>query len=215
MRIAPGVLLAAALLALTACSSSDEPKKAAPPAEPAKIEHAPAVFRVKLDTTKGPIVVEVHTDWAPYGADHFHTLVKSGFYDGVRFYRVVRNYVAQFGINGVPAVNRVWSSAGLPDDPVKQSNVRGMLTYANSGPSTRTTQLFINMKDNKDLDKSRFAPIGKVIEGMDVVDRLYFLYGDTPPRGSGPDARAIESDGNDYLIAQFPRLDYIRKATVQ
>ncbi len=215
MRIATGALLAATLLALAACSSSDDSKKIAP-AEPVKIEHAPALFRVNLDTSKGPIALEIHTDWAPYGADHFYTLVKSGFYDGSRFYRVVRNYVAQFGINGVPAVNRVWSTTGLPDDPVKQSNVRGTLTYANSGPSTRTTQLFINIKNNKDLDKSPgFAPIGKVVEGMDVVEKLYFLYGDTPPRGSGPDARTIESEGNDYLIAEFPRLDYIRKASVQ
>ncbi len=210
-------LLALGVAALTVtiygCSSSDETKKKAEPA--AAPQQAPAVFNVLLDTSKGPVTVEIHRDWAPVGADHFYSLVKTGFYDGDRFFRVVRNFVVQFGINGDPKTNALWSTANLPDDPVKESNVKGTLTYATAGPNTRSTQLFINLKDNNSLDKQGFAPIGKVTSGMDVVERLYDSYGDMPPRGQGPDPSVIETQGNDYLAAKFPRLDYIKKATVQ
>jgi peptidyl-prolyl cis-trans isomerase A (cyclophilin A) len=204
---------AAALLALAGCSSSNESKKEAAPA--AMNEKTPDVFNVRLDTSKGPVVIEVHRDWAPAGADHFYSLVKTGYYDGNRFFRVVRNFVVQFGVGGDVGANRLWSNAYLPDDPVKQSNVRGAVTYAQGGPHSRSTQLFINLKDNKTLDKQGFAPIGKVVSGMDVVERFYGAYGEMPPRGQGPDPSRIASEGNGYLDAGFPRLDYINKAVVQ
>jgi peptidyl-prolyl cis-trans isomerase A (cyclophilin A) len=214
MRGFSGMIAAAACLALGACSSPppEEPKKAA--AAPKK-ETAPDIFVVHLDTSKGPVEIEVHRDWAPIGADHFYTLVKLGFYDGTRFFRVVRNYVVQFGINGDPKNNRLWSSFTLADDPVKQRNRKGTLTYAMRGPHSRSTQLFINLKDNLALDKDGFAPIGKVTGGMDVVESFYNSYGDMPPRGQGPDATQIEIHGNEYLQNRFPRLDYIRKAVIQ
>jgi peptidyl-prolyl cis-trans isomerase A (cyclophilin A) len=215
MRRACGIALgAAALLALAGCSSSNESGKPAAPA--AKNEKAPEVFNVSLDTSKGPVVIEVHRDWAPAGADHFYSLVKTGYYDGNRFFRVVRNFVVQFGVSGDVSANRLWSNAYLPDDPVvKRSNVRGAVTYAKVGPNSRSTQLFINLKDNKTLDKQGFTPIGQVSSGMDVVDRFYSSYGEMPPRGQGPDPSRIASEGNDYLDARFPRLDYIQKAAVR
>ena len=209
--VALGALLC---LMLAACSPPNESKKAEAPAA-AKDEPPPAVFHVTLDTSKGPVAIEVRRDWAPRGADHFYELVKTGFYDGNRFFRVVRNFVVQFGISGDPQLNRLWASANLPDDPVKQSNVKGTLTYAQLGPNSRTTQLFINLKDNKSLDRQGFAPIGKVISGMDTVERLYSSYGEMAPRGQGPDPSQIEVQGNTYLADHFARLDYIHKATIQ
>jgi peptidyl-prolyl cis-trans isomerase A (cyclophilin A) len=207
--------LAAACMALCACSSP-EPAKKETAAAPAKKETAPDVFTVNLDTSKGPVAIEVHRDWAPVGADQFYSLVKTGFYDGDRFFRVVRNFVVQFGINGDPKVNRLWSNANLPDDPVTQHNRRGMVTYATAGPNTRSTQIFVNLKDNSaSLDRTGFAPFGKVVSGMDVVESFYGSYGDMAPRGQGPDASQIQVQGNDYLASHFPRLDYIKKATIQ
>ena len=201
-------------LALGGCSSSDESKKAEVPKPAAKGEKTPDVFHAVLDTSRGQVVIEVHRDWAPRGVDHFFNLIQTGFYNGVRFFRVTHSYV-QFGINGNPTTNGLWSTAYLPDDPVKQSNVKGTLTFAHLGANNRTTQLFFNMKNNKDLDKQGFAPIGKVITGMDVVESLYSAYGDMAPRGQGPDPSKIEVQGNTYLEAKFPRLDYIKKATIQ
>ena len=169
---------------------------------------------MNLDTSKGAIVIEVHKDWAPIGVEHLFSLVKTGYYDGCRFFRITRSY-AQFGINGDPRTNGLWSNAYLPDDPVKQSNVKGTVTFAHSGPNNRTTHLFINLKDNKELDKQGFAPIGRVIAGMDVVESLYSAYGEVPPRGQGPDPSKIAAEGNAYLTAHFPRLDYIKKAAIQ
>ncbi|HWB83732.1 MAG TPA: peptidylprolyl isomerase [Bryobacteraceae bacterium] len=214
---------AAALLLASGCSSSNqnqtETKSTAPaPAEQApaaKNEQAPELFRVNLDTTKGPVVIEIHRDWAPIGVDHFYNLVKTGFYDGDRFFRIVRNFVVQFGINGDPKTNSLWANSNLPDDPVKESNVAGTLTYATAGPNTRSTQMFINLRNNASLDQQGFAPIGKVVSGMAAVESLYSAYGDMPPQGEGPDPSAIEAQGNEYLDAHFPRLDYIKKATVQ
>jgi peptidyl-prolyl cis-trans isomerase A (cyclophilin A) len=209
------VLIATACALLAGCSSNEPPARKEA-AAPAKKETAPDVFTVSLDTSKGPVAIEVHREWAPIGADQFYALAKTGFYDGDRFYRVVRNFVVQFGINGDPRVNRLWSNASLPDDPVKEHNRRGMVTFATAGPNTRSTQVFINLKDNgAALDKSGFAPFGKVTSGMDVVDSFYNSYGDMAPRGQGPDATQIEIQGNDYLASHFPRLDYIRKATIQ
>jgi len=215
-RLFPLAMSAAACLALIGCSSSDDRKKAERPAALPANEPVPDVFHVKLDTSKGLIDIEVHRDWAPAGAAHFFQLAKSGFYDGARFFRVVRGFVVQFGINGDPQTNAMWANASLPDDPVKQHNVTGTVTYAMRGPTTRNTQLFINLADNrKSLDSQGFAPIGKVVDGMPVVLDLYGFYGDMPPRGQGPDPNRIQQQGNDYLDTHFPRLDFIKKATVQ
>ncbi len=222
MRGICGTLLsAAACLALAACSSPNEANKEEPPPkkeEPkaAIPEKAPDVFKVDLDTSKGLVVVEVHRDWAPIGVDHFYTLVKLGFYDGDRFFRYVRNFIVQFGINGDPKTNRVWANANLRDDPVKHHNVRGTLVYATAGANTRSTQLFINLRNNtSSLDSQGFDPFGTVVTGMDVVDRLYSGYGEMAPDGEGPDTGKLETQGNDYLMNHFPRLDFIKKATVE
>jgi peptidyl-prolyl cis-trans isomerase A (cyclophilin A) len=203
---------AAVWLSLAGCSPSGDTKKeeAAPP----KAEKAPDVFKLNLDTSKGVIAIEVHKDWAPIGVDHLFELVNTGYYDGNRFFRVTQRY-AQFGINGDPKLNGLWSNAFLPDDPVKQSNVKGSVAFAHLGPNNRTTQLFFNLKDNKNLDKGGFAPIGKVISGMEVVESLYSSYGDMPPRGQGPDSTKIQTQGNQYLESHFPRLDFVKKATIQ
>jgi len=207
------LLGAVACLALLGCSSSTE-KKAEETGAPAP-KHAPDIFRVNLDTSKGTVVLEVHRDWAPIGADQFYSLVKSGFFDDARFFRVVRNFVVQFGINGNPQTNQVWANVGLPDDPVKESNVKGTLTFATAGPNTRSTQLFINLNDNRSLDTRGFAPLGKVVSGMDVVESFYSAYGDMPPSGEGPDPSMAQRMGNAYLESRFPRLDYIKKAVVE
>jgi len=207
--------LAAVTLALAGCSSPDQSKKAAPkPA--AKIEKTPDVFQAVFDTSRGKVVVEVHRAWAPIGVDHFFALLQTGFYDGVRFFRVTRAYV-QFGVNGDPSTNGLWATASLPDDPVQKKigNLKGTLTFAHLGANSRTTQLFFNIKDNKDLDKQGFAPLGKVVEGMSVVESFYSSYGEMAPRGQGPDPSRIALEGNAYLDAKFPRLDFIKKASIQ
>jgi peptidyl-prolyl cis-trans isomerase A (cyclophilin A) len=203
-------------LLLTACSSTPPAAKKEEPKPPAITnEQAPETYRVDLDTTKGPVVIEVTRAWAPRGADRFYDLVKSGFYDGDRFFRVV-SFVVQFGINGDPGISQLWSNLTIPDDPVKQKNRRGMVTFAALGKDTRRTQVFINLKDNTSLNTQGFAPFGKVISGMEeTIDHLYFGYGDMPPRGSGPDPTKIELQGNRYLDDKFPRLDYIKKAEIR
>jgi peptidyl-prolyl cis-trans isomerase A (cyclophilin A) len=200
-------------LLLGGCSTAPEKQPAAAPAkQPA---HTPDVYRVTLDTSKGAVVLEITRGWAPHGADHFYELVQNRYYDGNRFYRVVPRFVVQFGINGDPQISQLWSSLRIPDDPVKQKNRKGTVTFASSGPGARTTQVFVNMRDNLPLDREGFAPIGRVAEGMDVLERLYGGYGDMPPRGSGPDGVEIERQGNSYLDNHFPRLDFIKKAAVQ
>lgn len=209
-----GAWAAAACLALAACSQPEQAKRQEP--APAKVERAPDVFEVLLDTSKGPVSIEVQRGWAPIGADHFYNLVKTGYYDGNRFFRVVRNFMVQFGISGDPRLNRLWGGMNIPDDPVKQSNRKGVATFATTGPNGRSTQLFINLVDNKALDKQGFAPIGKVTAGMDTVERFYNSYGEMPSRGGhGPDPTKIELQGDEYLENNFARLDYIRKATVK
>jgi peptidyl-prolyl cis-trans isomerase A (cyclophilin A) len=183
-----------------------------PPA--AKLTPVPDVYRVRFETTRGAFVVEVTKAWAPEGAERFYRLVEREFYDDVRFFRVVRDFMVQFGISGDPAVAARWRNLTMRDDPVKRSNQRGTITFATSGPNTRTTQVFINLKDNARLDKSGFAPFGQVVEGMDIVARLYNGYGDAPPRGYGPDQNLIETQGNAYLDAKFPYLDSVRRARI-
>jgi len=210
---------AAVWLALAGCSSPDGAstgvKKEAPAARPGN-EQAPDLYKVNLDTSKGTVILEVHRDWAPHGADHLYSLVKLGYYDGNRFYRVVRNFVVQWGINGDPDTTQLWANGFIPDDPVKRHNVKGTVTFAaTSSRNSRATQLFINLKDNRSLDRDGFAPVGQVISGMDVVERLYNAYGEMAPNGQGPDPREIMRLGNQYLTDHFARLDRIDKATIE
>jgi peptidyl-prolyl cis-trans isomerase A (cyclophilin A) len=177
-------------------------------------EQAPAKFQVNFDTSKGSFVVEVHRDWAPNGADRFYNLVKNGFYDDTRFFRVIEGFMVQFGIHGNPAVATAWRGAPIKDDPVKQSNKRGFVTFATAGPNTRTTQLFVNFGDNASLDRQGFAPFGEVVKGMDVVDKIYSGYGEGGPRGKGPDQNRVQAEGNAYLNKEFSKLDYIKTATI-
>jgi peptidyl-prolyl cis-trans isomerase A (cyclophilin A) len=183
--------------------------------DPASLnEKAPPVYKAKFDTSKGTFVIEVHRDWAPNGADRFYNLVKNGFYDSDRFFRVIEGFMVQFGINGNPKVSAVWQQANIPDDAVKQSNQRGYVTFATAGPNTRTTQVFINFDDNSGLDQQGFSPFGKVVSGMDVVDSLYSGYGEGAPQGHGPNQGIVQSMGNAYLAKAFPKLDYVNKATI-
>ncbi len=176
---------------------------------------APDNFQVRFETTKGDFTVTIHRDWAPRGADRFYNLVKLGFYDDVAFFRVLEGFVVQFGIHGEPKVAAAWRNARIEDDPVTQSNTRGRITFATAGPNTRTTQVFINLGDNKMLDGMGFAPFGEVdAEGMKVVEALYSGYGEGAPRGRGPDQGRIQREGNAYLRREFPKLDYVKKATL-
>src|SRR5258706_15582782 len=176
---------------------------------------APEVVNVKFETSQGDFIVEVHRDWAPLGADRFLELVKVHFFDDCRFFRVIKGFMAQFGLNGNPKVAAVWQKLSIKDDPVKESNKKGYITFAMAGPNTRTTQLFINLVDNARLDSSGFAPFAKVAEGgMEVVEKIYSGYGEGAPRGQGPEQGQITAKGNPYLEANFPRLDYIKKATI-
>ncbi len=208
MRNRSGLAAAAAFLLLAAgCGGPEKQVK--------KAELPPNVFNVKFETSKGDFTVEVHRDWAPIGADRFYELVKSKFFDNSRFFRVLKGFVVQFGLNGDPDVNMKWHNLLMVDDPVKQSNTRGMISYAKSGPNTRTTQVFINLKNNsRELDSTGFAPFGKVIDGMDVVDQLYSGYRDGPPRDSGPDQAKVEAQGNQYLEQHYPKLDSIKTARI-
>lgn len=175
---------------------------------------APDVFRVRFETTAGVIVFEIKRELAPRGVDRFHALVSNGFYDGVRFFRVIRGFMAQFGIHADPEVSRVWREARFDDDPVKGSNQPGTLSFATAGPNTRTTQLFINFVNNSRLDDMGFAPIGEVVEGMDVVTSLYADYGEGAPQGMGPEQGRLQQQGEAYLADEFPELDTIQRATV-
>lgn len=181
---------------------------------PAPDPRAPDTFRVRFETGKGPFVVEAVRAWAPRGADRFHHLASIGYYDGVKFFRVVEDFVVQFGMHGDPAVNEAWREQTIPDDSVTQSNREGYVTFAMGGPATRTTQVFINLKDNTRLDAMGFAPVGRVVEGMDVVKALHAGYGDGPPRGAGPSQDLIARRGNDYLNRFFPQLDSVASARV-
>ncbi|MBM3772524.1 MAG: peptidylprolyl isomerase [Acidimicrobiia bacterium] len=180
----------------------------------ALVEEAPATYKVNFDTSKGAFVVEVTRAWAPRGADRFYNLVKNGFFTDVRFFRVIPGFMAQFGIHGDPEVAKAWMGARFNDDPVKESNRRGYITFATAGPNTRTTQFFINFGDNVSLDKQGFAPFGRVASGMDVVDKIYAGYGEGAPRGRGPEQNRVQGEGNAYLNKDFPRLDYIKSATI-
>lgn len=218
------VIPAAAVILLAACSSTPEPKKeAAPPPAPAPTPvepeapkasippskvGAPDVFKVKMETSKGPVVIEVHREWAPIGADRFYELVKDGFYTEARFFRIVPNFVVQFGIAADPKMTKKWDKP-IADDPVTRTNRAGSLTFATSGPNTRTAQLFINLRSNQALDSQGFSPFGQVIEGMEHIEKLNQEYGEMP------DQQAITMRGNAYVKDKFPRLDYVKSITIQ
>ena len=205
--------LACALLATTVAPAFAQSGKLANPA--ALTEPAPATYKAKFETSKGPFVIQVTRAWAPNGADRFYNLVKNGYFDNVRFFRAISGFMVQFGINGDPALNAKWRVARIQDDRVSQSNTRGMITFATSGPNARTTQVFINFADNSNLDGMGFAPFGKIVSGMDVVDKLYSGYGEGAPNGRGPDQNRIQTEGNAYLSQGFPKLDHVSKATIE
>jgi peptidyl-prolyl cis-trans isomerase A (cyclophilin A) len=176
---------------------------------------APDEFGVRFSTTAGDFTVKVTRAWAPNGADHFYNLIKHHFYDGCAFFRVIPGFMAQFGLSPYPDVTKAQEPATIKDDPVKESNKRGFVTYAQTGaPNSRNTQLFINYGDNSRLDKDRFAPFGEVTEGMDVVDKLYGGYGEGAPGGRGPSQDLIGSQGRAYLEKSFPKLDTIKTVTI-
>jgi peptidyl-prolyl cis-trans isomerase A (cyclophilin A) len=214
--------LSAPLLFACACKKSAE--SAQPPAaavqpsldKPQTLkERASDVYRARFATSKGAFVIEVHRDWAPQGADRFYNLVKAGYYNDTRFFRVVSGFMAQIGIHGKPELNAIWREQNIPDDPVNKSNLRGFVTFATAGPGTRTTQFFINYADsNNRLDGMGFAPFGQVTSGMDVVDGLYAEYGEGAPQGRGPNQGRIQNEGNAYLARDFPQLDYVKEATL-
>ncbi len=171
-------------------------------------EPAPKLFYVDVKTTKGTFRIEVNHSWAHKGVDRFYNLVKAGYFTDIAFFRMVEGFVIQFGIHGSPLVNDVWREARIQDDVGVESNVRGTLTFATSGRNSRTTQLFINIADNPRLDSMGFAPIGKIVSGMEVVDSLNFEYGERPDQGR------IHKEGNKYLREKFPNLDYIESMTI-
>jgi cyclophilin family peptidyl-prolyl cis-trans isomerase len=207
LKLAPALMMAA----IAAPALAQAPDLSNPAA---LVEHAPATYKVRFDTSKGPFVIQVHRAWAPHGADRFYNLVKHGFYDNDRFFRVISGFMMQFGINGDPRLSARWREANIPDDPVKASNKRGTITFATAGPNTRTTQVFINFADNTQLDGRGFAPFGQVVSGMNVVDSINAEYGEGAPRGNGPNQGNIQMEGNAYLMKGFPRMDYVKKATI-
>ncbi len=198
------------LLLMTACSTTPPQKTAeqAPKEQPAApAPEAPAPVKVRFETSQGPILMEVHKEWAPLGAERFLELVKSGYYTNARFFRLVPNFVVQFGLAASPAVTKKWDKP-IKDDPVLRTNRAGSLAFASAGPNTRTTQIFINLQTNQTLDSQGFAPFAQITEGMEVVRKLYAGYGEAP------DQDAITKLGNKYLEAKFPKLDYIKTASI-
>jgi peptidyl-prolyl cis-trans isomerase A (cyclophilin A) len=175
-------------------------------------EHAPPTFRARFETNQGPFVIEVRREWAPLAADRFYTLVRRGFYNDARFFRVLNGFMAQFGLNGDPKIQGEYALANLVDEPPKQSNLRGFVSFAKeSTPNTRYTMVFINYKDNSYLDADGFAPFGQVVSGMEIVEKLYSGYG----RQNVPDQRRIKREGNAYLTSEYPKLDFIKTARIE
>jgi peptidyl-prolyl cis-trans isomerase A (cyclophilin A) len=181
----------------------------------AEAVQAPPQYKVRLQTTKGDVVILVHRDWSPLGADHFYELTKMGFYNDARFFRALKGFIVQWGINGDPKINKDWSEITIKDDPPKVSNKIGTVVFAMAGPNSRTTQVFINLGDNSSsLDSQGFTPFGEVIQGMENVQKIYMDYGEGAPQGSGPSQAAIADIGTPYLEEHFPKLDYIKKAQI-
>src|SRR6059036_2536623 len=206
------VLLLVCTVSVLSCNRREPPPReperetATPP--PPATPQGPDSFLVALTTSRGPFTLVVHRSWAPHGVDRFYALVHGGFYDGARFFRVVRGFVVQFGLPADPERGRAWSSQVIPDDPVRQPNRRGTVAFASAGPNTRTTQLFVNLADNLRLDALGFAPIGQVVEGLGVADGLYGQYGERPSQDS------IRLQGDAYLKRAYPNLDQIRTARI-
>jgi peptidyl-prolyl cis-trans isomerase A (cyclophilin A) len=196
-RFATGIL---GLFAVTLAACKDAP----PPAIPTG--PAPDSFRVAFETSKGNFTVQVNRAWAPHGADRFYQLVVTQFFDGERFFRVIPEFIAQFGLSDKKATNELWDDKTIPDDSVREHNVRGTLTFAMEGANTRSHQVFFNLADNSRLDKDGFAPVGKVIDGQSVVDSLYGGYGERINQ------HLVSTLGNSYLQRMFPKLDYIKTA---
>jgi peptidyl-prolyl cis-trans isomerase A (cyclophilin A) len=199
--------------------AADPAEKAAPSAslaDPSALtEKAPDSFKVKFTTTKGDFTLQLSRPLSPNGADRFYNLVKAGYFSDIAFFRVIPGFMGQFGIHGDPVISAAWRTATIQDDPVKGSNIRGAITFAKSGaPNSRSTQFFINLVDNPNLDGMGFSPFGKVVDGMDVVDKLNGEYGEGAPSGRGPAQGRVQQEGNKYLRAEFPRLDYIKSATL-
>ena len=200
--------IAVSLTAMSACDDTRSSPLLNPDPDSLAVQ-APDSFRVEFTTSKGPFVVHAVRAWAPRGVDRFYYLARHGYYDRTKFFRNLPDFMAQFGLHGDPDVTAVWMDRNIPDDSVRQSNARGFVTFAMGGPNTRSTQLFINKRDNSRLDAMGFAPIGRVTDGMQAVDSLYEGYGEGPPGGMGPDQGQIISQGNRYLESFFPRLDSI------
>jgi peptidyl-prolyl cis-trans isomerase A (cyclophilin A) len=210
------VLMSLIAMGCKPATSTEPQKEAAKTEAPTKMEETKKVpdnFTVKLATTKGDLLLDVHREWAPKGADRFYELVTTGYFKDVAFFRVLDGFMAQAGIHGDPAVNKKWRANRIQDDPVKQSNTRGMVSFATSGPNSRTTQFFVNFKENKQLDGMGFAPFAEV-KDMTVVDALYNGYGEGAPRGQGPSQKRMQTEGNAYLKKAFPKLDYILDASI-
>ena len=212
MKLVLSTVITVAVLTLATASlfAAGQAAGAASLKNPASLkETAPATYKANFDTSAGAIVIEVHRDWAPLGADRFYNLVKNGFFDNARFFRVVPNFMVQFGMNGDPAVTAAWQGATLKDEPTKETNKKGYVTFAKTGaPNSRGTQVFINFKDNGFLDSQGFAPFGQVVSGMDVAEKITSQYGESPNQGR------ITAEGNAYLTKEFPKLDYVKKATI-
>lgn len=210
------VALTTGLIAVAVMGCGQESGSAGPnsetlmnPASPEMTQTAPEQFKVRMETTAGTFVIEVQRDWAPQGADRFYNLIRAGYYDQTRFFRVVPNFIVQWGMHGDPAVTAAWTNARIADDPVVEGNARGTVTFAKTNsPNSRTTQLFINLVDNGRLDGMGFAPFGRVVEGMEVVEAINPEYGEQPNQGK------ILKEGNAYLEKSFPNLTYIQQAMV-
>lgn len=198
-RVLPGVL---ACLLLTSCH------------KPAPKVVVPEVFRVKFETSQGDFVVEATRAWAPHGVDRFHELVRVRYFDQGRFYRVLRGFIAQFGVHRDFNVHATWRNLFIVDDPPREKNLRGTLAFAKSGPSTRSTEIFINLADNAVLDEQGFVPFARIVEGIEVIDKLYSGYGEMRPEGKEIDAGRVEEETNEYLVQRFPKMDYIVRASL-
>lgn len=214
IRITTVALVFAALAALPVDVAAQTPSLT----NPATLkETAPPAYKVRFETSAGVFVAHVEREWAPKAADRFFNLVKNGFYDGVRFYRSVPNFMAQFGLHGDPTLTALWSRQMFSPDPVKHSNKRLTLAFAMGGnPMTASTQVFLSFRNNSSLDGQGFAAFADIIEGQDVAAKIYTGYGDMPQRGGrGPDTARIVKEGNAYLEKEFPKLDFIKKATIE
>ena len=205
MTRAWALLVSALLLGTGACG----------PRRETAMGRGPDQYKVLLQTTKGDVVILVHRDWSPLGADHFYELTKMGFYNNNYFFRALKGYLVQWGINGSPKLNGKWTSYPIRSDAPKVSNKMGTVVFVTLGPNSRWTQVFINLDDNSpSLDPQGFTPFGEVTQGLENVQNIFMDYGDAPPRGSGPDPMIISNKGNKYLQKSFPELDRIKKAEV-